>query len=255
MCSISQLAVSAGPIFNHNGGPTSNLAREQNRMIRADYDPKYFRRFLLIGLGCIAFTIWCFYDALVAYPRELERSQAYWTPSPDRADAYIAMQREPWRTLVRERGWSTDPPEQPTVISHKITSQYFYAVICLAIAVPCLFKWFRARGSWVEGNREQLRTSWGPEFQYQQISRIDKTKWEKKGITRIHYKVNEDESMFAFDDFKFRREPMGEILFLIEATLKDSQISGGPRETDAKKAADDATPPDQVAAPASDHSD
>ncbi len=200
-------------------------------MIRADYDPKYFRRFLFIGLGCIAFTGWCFYDALVGYPRELERANMYWTPNPDRPGDYSGMEREPWRTLVRERGWPTDPPEQPTAIEHKIESQYFYAVICVMIAIPCLLKWFLARGSWVEGDGKQLRTSRGIEFHFDQIIDIDKTKWEKKGITRIQYEAGGRRLTFAFDDFKYQREPMGKILTNIEATLTDEQIRGGERES------------------------
>lgn len=198
--------------------------------IRADYDPRYFRRFLYIALGCVAFAIWCFYDALVAYPRELVRSEAYWTASPDTPGEYIAMEREPWRTLVREKGWSTDPPEKPGTMAQKIVSQYFYAGICLLVGIPLLLKWVLARGSWLEADEEQLTTSWGPAFRFDQVREIDKTRWEKKGITRVRYDVDGQLRTFSLDDFKFLREPLGRILFSLEQTLSDAQITGGPRE-------------------------
>lgn len=204
-------------------------------MIRADYDPKYFRRFLYIGLGCFAFTAWCFYDALIGYPAKLERANVYWTPSDERPGEYIGMEREPWRTIVREKGWPIDPPDQPEVIEHKIQSQYFYAAICFLIAIPCLLKWFLAKGSWVEGDGQRLHTSWGPEFSYDEISKVDKSKWQKKGITRIDYESDGRQLSFGFDDFKFQREPMSQILLQIEAGLKDEQITGGARESGEQK--------------------
>ena len=102
-----------------------------------------------------------------------------------------------------------------------------------------MLKWWLARGSWVSGDEKQLTTSWGPEFSYDQITEIDKTKWERKGITRIHYQNGDRSTTFAFDDFKFLREPMGQILRSIENTLKDDQIRGGDREADPDEAVDD----------------
>ena len=213
--------------------------------VRADYDPKYFRRFLLISLGCLAFAGWCFYDALVKYPAELERAEVYWKPSNEKGEKYKAMERTEWRQVVRQNQWPTEAPHKPNKMKHKIQSQYLFAAICGLIGIPCLFKWFLARGSWVNSDGRQLTTSWGPSFQFEQVRSIDKTRWEKKGITRIHYQQDGVDKQFVFDDFKFDRETMSQILTEIETHLSDDQITGGDRETviKARKAEEKAAVP------------
>lgn len=201
--------------------------------IRADYDPKFFRRFLWIGVGCLAFTGWCFYDALVKYPFELERAEVYWTQGDGEL---TGMEREAWRTVVREKGWSSvDPPDKPEELHHKIQSQYLYAAVCSVIAIVCLLKWLLAKGSWIEADQKELKTNYGPSFRFDEIKKIDKTKWEKKGITRIEYETDGRSKSFIFDDFKYLREPMGQILREIEGTLTDEQITGAPRESEPVK--------------------
>lgn len=202
--------------------------------VRADYDPKYFRRFLLIGLGCIAFTCWCFYDALVKYPSELERAKVYWKPSQEPGEKYKAMERTDWREVVKKNSWPTAAPRKPSKIEHGIDQQYLFAAICGLIALPCLWKWFSARGSWVEGTDSGLTSSWNRSVQYDKIVSIDKTKWEKKGITKILYEDEGKQQTFVFDDFKFDRKVMSEILTRIESGLKNDQIIGGDRETAIK---------------------
>ncbi len=200
--------------------------------IRAEYDPRYFRRFLWIVLGCAAFAAWCFYDARVKYPAELERAEAYWTPEPGYPGKFVAMERDPWRSLVREKNWPDEPPHYPKELHDKINSQYFYALISALVGIPSLLKWFMAKGSWVEGDTSSLKTSWGPEFRFDQVRKIDKTKWPTKGITRVEYESEGRTRIFPLDDFKFQREPMGRLLRNLEATLSDDQIVGGSRESE-----------------------
>jgi hypothetical protein len=199
--------------------------------LRADYDPRYFLRFLLIAIGCLLFAGWCFYDALVKYPAELVRSEVYWSESNEYGEKYTGMERTRWREVVAERNWPTAPPEQPDKLRHSITSQYFYAAICGMIGIPCLIKWFRARGTWVEGSETKLTTSWGDSFRYQDVVSVDKTKWQKKGVARIQYETDGTPGSFVFDDFKYQRATMSEILARIEAGLSDDQINGGERES------------------------
>lgn len=198
--------------------------------LRANYDSKYFMRFLLIAIGCLAFTGWCFYDALVKYPRELERARVYWEPSDEYGEKYKGMERTRWRETAAKNNWPTAAPSKPDKLEHSIQSQYLYAVLCGLIGIPCFFKWFTARGSWVEGSDTELTTSWGPSFQFKDITSIDKTKWEKKGITKIFHESDGRSQVFVFDDFKFNRATMSQILTRIEKGLKDDQITGSERE-------------------------
>ena len=81
--------------------------------VRAEYDAKYFRRFLFISLGCLIFAGWCFYDALVKYPAELERANVYWTLDPEKGEKYVAMERTEWREVVKKNQWPTEAPNKP----------------------------------------------------------------------------------------------------------------------------------------------
>ncbi len=199
--------------------------------IRAEHDPRYFRRFLYIAIGCIAFSLWFFYDGLIGYPAELERSEVYWTPVDEPGRKYEPMEREEWRAVVKENGWPTAAPRPPDKVKNAIQGQFFYGSFCAIIAIPCLLKWWLARGSWVEGTETEVKTSWRPGFAYKDITSIDKTKWGNKGITRIYYEDAGQTRKFAFDDFKFERKKMGEILELIEQSLQDDQIEGGERQS------------------------
>ena len=207
-------------------------------IVRADYDPGYYRRFLWLAIGSILFTAWCAYDAFVKYPHELERAQVYWIPSEEKGGRteFTSMKQDDWQTAAREKGWSSDEfPEKPDEIRHKIQSQYLFAGFAVVCGVVCLLKWLLAKGSWVEGTDTALNTNYGPSFQFDQIESIDKTRWEKKGIAKIKYKDGGRTRQFVFDDFKFHREPMGRILRTIEKTLADDQIVGGAREKEPQK--------------------
>ncbi len=200
--------------------------------VRANYDPDYFRRFIWLSLGCLVFGSWFLFDGLVTYPRELERSRAYWLPTEDRAEPWQAIDADKWREMTQQNGWSdTVPGEKPDKQEEKIGTQYFYAVVCFLITVPCLLKWFLPRGSWVEGTDTGVRTSWGTEFDYDQIRRIDKHKWDTRGIAKIRYERDGATHTFTFDDYKYQRAAMNEILQRMEAGLSDDQIVGAPRET------------------------
>lgn len=206
--------------------------------LRANYDKKFFRRFLYVAIGCLAFTGWCFYDAQIKYPKELERAKIYWTKSDDPGEKYEGMDGSKWREVAAEKNWSTSHPKMPDKIEHSIQSQYLYAAICTLIGLPCLFKWFRARGTWVEANETELTTSWGSGFQFKDITSIDKTKWEKKGLANVHHQSNGQPATFVLDDFKFDRATMSKIVESIENGLSDEQITGADREVEinARKA-------------------
>ena len=84
-------------------------------------------------------------------------------------------------------------------------------------------------------------------------SKIDKTKWEKKGITRIHYAQDGNTKTYVFDDFKFERVKMGEILAQIENGLQDgktqTQIAKDAVDDKNKNMASNETQPQPVKQP------
>lgn len=200
--------------------------------VRADFDPDYYRRFLWLAVGCLVFGSWFLFDGLVTYPAELERSQAYFQKTENPRKPWKPVRESEWRKIAEEKGWSTKPPkDDPEKQASKIGTQYFYSVLCYLITIPCLFAWYRSRGTWMEGTDTELRTSRGAVVGFDQIQRIDKRKWVARGIARIHYERDGRKRTLLFDDYKFKREPMSRIMIAMERDLTDEQIVGAERES------------------------
>ncbi len=194
--------------------------------LRAGFTRSYLRRYLLLaGLG-IAWTAYCAYDGLISYPKKLKISQAYEKLNGRDSGAVS----DSWRKITEEKGWSDEIPRPSEEIEHLIKSQYLMGAIGLAIGLPGLFLFLRSRGSWVEMDGQSIATSWGQTMDFNSVQQLDKTKWARKGIARARYAQNGQTRTLVFDDFKFAREPLGEMLCALEETLSPDQIVGGPPE-------------------------
>ncbi|MEO8271198.1 MAG: hypothetical protein ABI557_15860, partial [Aureliella sp.] len=126
-----------------------------------------------------------------------------------------------------------------------IVGQYFWGGINLLVGLPALILWLRARGSWVESTESGLTTSWGQSLRFSDVKLLDKKRWQRKGIAKATYAPAEGgpSKKFVFDDFKYEREPLGQILRDLEKHLLPEQIVGGPPEAELAKFSEvDATP-------------
>lgn len=189
-------------------------------MIRADVHKPFFRKFLWVALGCTAFAGWCLYDGLVAYPKKLTIAEAY-ESLPE------AGRREAWKDMAEQKGWPTiTPPKSAEDVRHDIGSQFMMAVLCGLFGIPALLKWMSGQGTWIEGDEQIIRNSKGQEVPIDAIKRIDKRKWDAKGIAKIHYEVDGRKMKFVMDDFKYDREPMGQLMRYAEAHLGKDDIQG-----------------------------
>jgi hypothetical protein len=195
-------------------------------IIRAIADVKFIRRYLFVALICLGFAGWSLYDGLVAYPKQLERSQTYYgLKEPDEK-----IRNKMWRELALEKGWSQGIPDEVEKIEKKIVWQYIMAAVGLVVGLPMLIWYWRMRGSWIEASASGLKTSWGQTLDVKDIRSIDKTKWQKKGIARIQYEEGGTKRTFVLDDFKYQRAPIGQMLRLVESKLNADQIIGGQPE-------------------------
>ncbi len=191
--------------------------------IRANAELKFLRKYLFIAFACIAFGLYCLLDGIVLAPKKMPRSEAYAELEQDVADKTEKSKR--WQEIVKERGWKNGIPEKtPKQLREYIVWQYVMASGCALVAVPLIIWYVRTKGSWIEGDEESVRGSWGPVVRFDSIEKIDKKKWEKKGIAKISYQTEGTSRQFVLDDFKYQRKPMAEIMKLIEAALTADQI-------------------------------
>ncbi len=98
------------------------------------------------------------------------------------------------------------------------------------IGFPCLFWYFKNRGTWIESTKDGLKSSWGQEVRISQITQFDKKKWEKKGIGVLTYEGPNGTEKFVVDDLKYSRKEMDQIVCWIESQIPREMIVNGEPE-------------------------
>ncbi len=205
---------------------------------RANFQNSYLRRFLLMAAVGLGWAGWCAWDGFVAYPKKLDDAiQFEQLKGPNGEELEREARKERWKALAAEKGWPKNhPTKTPKEIQGDITLQYLMGAIGLVIGVPALLSYFLSRGSWVEGDSQGLKTSWGQALNYIDVTRLNKLRWARKGIARAEYTADGRQQVFVFDDFKYERVPLGQLLRDLEAVLQRDQIVGGPTEVEAEAA-------------------
>jgi len=208
--------------------------------LRANPEFRFLLKYLLIGIGCLAFALWSAYDGFYAYPNKIPKAQAYGEllekieADPNLSDA----DRKPmWKEIADENGWSSKllkKDDNVASIESNIIYQYVFIAIGLVIGLPCLAWYFRSRSTWIESTDEGLRASWGQELKISQIRKFDKKKWENKGIGVLYYETDQGgEDKFVIDDLKYERKTTDEIVRWIESQIPTEMIVNGvPEPTD-----------------------
>jgi hypothetical protein len=206
----------------------------RSEIIRAERDPRYYLRFVLIAAVMGGFCLWSLYDGLIAYPKESERAAAYLELEEELAEKReLSQLTKEWTKLATERDWPTDEPHDDV----DIIKQYVMAGVTGLIAAWLLFFVWRSRGRWIEVGQSGLTSSWGQTVDFHDVVSLDKRVWRKKGIAKVNYTDGGRRRRFVIDDYKFHREPTDEILRRLEAEIGEEKIIGGPPEAAVEEAA------------------
>lgn len=190
---------------------------------QARVSPWWVGKWTVIGLVLIAFGGWCLYDALIAYPAHNRKVAAFMHHMQSEA------LQEQWPEYARAHGWSPRKPHPAEPYSTwDIRTQWIY----LAIAWPVGF--LALAGAGLSYNRkitadEQGVTGPRGRFAaYEQIVRVDKTRWDRKGVALLRYRVEEDARSIRFNDWKYENaEP---VLDLIEQRVGPGVVIEEPEE-------------------------
>jgi hypothetical protein len=202
--------------------------------IRADNDPRFSRRFLIMGVVAIGFAFWSLYDGMVKYPaqrvRGFDEFKAGYKSEfedPKVKDLTVdqfeqsADKNHVWAKYVHDSGIKSIP---------EIFTQYVQAAVAGIVGLFLLSIPLRSRGRWIEANESGITSSWGQSFQYDEVEQVNKRKWRDKGIAKVTYVANGRRQLFVIDDFKFKRETTDQILFELEQRIEIERITGGPPE-------------------------
>jgi hypothetical protein len=194
--------------------------------LRADVNMRFYWRFALFAIGGIGLALWFLYDGAIGWPQQRERALKY----EELLNDDPSLQK--WTEYAESKGWSTEGPGKPKD-PVEIKLQFVWAGLAAIVGIVFTIVVLRARGRWIEVDNTSLRASWGQELQFDQIMRIDKRQWRKKGIARIWYQDNGRRRRFVIDDFKFVRRATDEILRYVESRISPERIVGGPPEPPA----------------------
>jgi len=200
--------------------------------LRAEVNPKFKYKFLLIGLVALAVGLYHFYDPIFVYPGIHPISEAYAKLQTELQGDDGALQRQ-WSAMAEANGWSDSIPYTKQELTTNTLYSYFIGILFTFVAgLPCLFTFLRCLGQWISADGDGLNNAKGQKIAFDQIQKIDKTKWEKKGIAKLIYSDGGSDKSFVVDDLKFDREITDQIMMLVEDKVGVDKIEGALSEAE-----------------------
>lgn len=197
--------------------------------IKATISPSYRWRIGIVGIAALAFAAYCFYDGAIAYPAQKERWEAYQQVMEEHPDTY---QRE-WINHAEQRGWDTEFPAERT--DTDILTQYLMGAGCTLVGALFFGSFLMISRRFVATDEDAVwdhkkRAAWD------QITDIDKSRWQTKGIGVIHFKDQGGDKRIVLDDWKFDRNATQRIMAHVEAKVGGGQAPQQPQDQDASPA-------------------
>ena len=209
--------------------------------LRAEVNPKFKYKFLLIGLIALVVGLYHFIDPVFKYPKMRPASQAYAILETQLQGDDGELQRQ-WDALASSKGWPQGKPKySPKDLNTNTIYSYFIGILFTFVAgIPCLITFVRCLGQWIAADENGLTNAKGQKVEFNQIGKIDKTKWEKKGIAKLVYSDGGAEKKFVIDDLKFDRETTDQIMELVEEKVGVDKIEGALPEIEYRQAREEA---------------
>ncbi|HEY2761062.1 MAG TPA: hypothetical protein VGI75_09970 [Pirellulales bacterium] len=204
--------------------------------IRAENEPRYSRKFLIMGICAIGFGLWCLYDGLFGYPAH--RIQGF---NEFKIDYKKLFKDEHAKALTVEEfevvashddllEWAKYAEDRRIPRTPDIMTQFIMATVMMTAGLFLVSIPLRARGRWIEATDDAISSSWGETFRYDEVESVNKRKWRSKGIAKVTYVSGGRRRTFAVDDYKFDRYPTDAILYELEQRIDPGRIANGPPE-------------------------
>lgn len=142
-------------------------------------------------------------DAVDVLPRDAKLEM----PWPDElVDGYAVMQEKGgqtgashlWEEYTGKRKWSSETEEKPFK-KGKITEQFIAMGVTLVLIAVTLFFLIRTMRRKITADDEALHTQDGRRIPYTDMVRIDKRKWDTKGLALVYYNDGGEEKKAKID--------------------------------------------------------
>jgi len=186
---------------------------------RATVANGYRWRLIIIAVVCLVYGGFCIKDGAYTYP-ELQERRAYY-------ESFVAAEgNDPalWAAKAREMGW---PIEEPKSIEDKnILTQWVQLAIVLPVGLLHLFLWAKWSRRFVEADDDGVVANGGRAFTWDQVTAVDASRWDRKGIAYIQYDTGDAKGEVVLDDWKMVREPADAIFELLKDNVDEDKIEG-----------------------------
>lgn len=203
--------------------PTSASAGSES--ILCSITSWYYRRMGMLAGLCLVFGLVFHYDGVWGYPKVVEiAKKKEWflkefLPSFDaakregRMEQWLANTKAKglptgvdgdsprWKSYAAKNGWDEEPKHYT---DHEIAEQFYFAYGCFAAAgIACILILLN-RGKVLRGETDHWVTPEGVQIAYKDVFRVDKRKWEHKGLAYAWYRTPAGaEKRAVIDDLKF----------------------------------------------------
>ena len=191
----------------------------------------YSGRMIFLAVIALALGGWFLYDGLVGYPAKQQIAEKFEQINQKYGQDYAKH----WEKLRRKHHW----PVSPTIVTDSdIQTQFYYAIPCLIFGVMSAGGFFLMNRRWIEADDEGLKTSRGQHARWDQITSVDKRRWDKKGIAIVHYDHNGKDQRITLDDWKYDPAATAAILQRVEVHLgvADDAAEDSPTPVDGESA-------------------
>lgn len=185
----------------------------------------YYRRMGMLAALFLIFGLVFLHDGVRGYPKELAIAQEKEKFMKEFLPSFEAAKKEGrlpqwmedakargmptgvdgdsprWKSYAAKKGW----PEEPKLFSDReIAEQFYYGYGCLAGALIAGIVILRNRGKVLLGEADHWVSPEGVPIRYADVFRVDKRKWEHKGLAYAWYRTQAGaEKREVFDDLKF----------------------------------------------------
>jgi len=186
--------------------------------------PWYYRRMGMLAGLCLVFGSFFLKDGLWGYPEAVaiaKKKEAFiheflpsfetakkngtmaeWIANAKAKDMPTGVDGDSprWKSYAAQNGWEEEPKH---FTDKEIAEQFYFAYGCFGAAVISLILILLNRGKVLRGEAAHWVTPEGVQIPYADVFRVDKRKWEHKGLAYAWYRVQGVEKRAVIDDLKY----------------------------------------------------
>ncbi len=201
--------------------------------------PWYHKRRIAMLLLVFGFSIAFFYDWSIRYPkhREAQTENRRLVSEMGETEGTAAYAK-----LAEEKGWPAKPDLHKDY-DYAIKEQLFFGILTAVCGAVMLFFYLRTTRGALTADRESFTAPGGPRVPFASAFRIDRRKWDHKGLAYVHYRdAQGKERRAVIDDLIFGGAV--KVLDRLSANFKGEVIDlakdtgSGTAPEEAKEAAD-----------------